>query len=283
VSSIPGWKAVAALFLALALSVPAACSDAVAPANGPSPTPGATPGPVQLYSYKILNRYPHDRDAFTQGLVFDRGALFEGTGLNGRSSLRRVDLESGKVLQAHQLSPDYFGEGITVFRDRIIQLTWQSRLGFVYNRDSFQALRTFNYSTEGWGLTHDGKHLILSDGTDTLFFLDPETFAVVRQVRVRDNGAPVTRLNELEYAGGRVYANVWQTDRVAIIDPADGRLSGWIDLSGLLRAEDRVKPVDVLNGIASRGESGRLFVTGKLWPWLFEIEAGSGEEIKNQR
>ena len=227
---------------------------------------------IPLYSYSIVNTYPHDRDAFTEGLVFDDGFLYEGTGLLGRSTLRRVELETGDVLQIRELPAEFFGEGITIYGDRIIQLTWQSHVGFVYDKDSFELLQEFDYPTEGWGITHDGTQLIMSDGTSTLHCLDPQTFEEIGQLAVSDNNGPVTRLNELEYVQGEVYANVWQTDRIARISPETGEVVGWVDLEGLLTAEDRSQPVDVLNGIAYDAEANRLFVTGKLWPKLFEIE-----------
>jgi glutaminyl-peptide cyclotransferase len=236
---------------------------------GPSPTAIAEP-PVMTYT--VINTYPHDPSAFTQGLVFTDGVLYEGTGLYGQSSLRRVALETGAVLQSCALSAQLFGEGIAIYGNRIIQLTWQSHIGLVYDKTSFELLRTFSYPTEGWGLTHDGARLIMSDGTATLHFLDPETFAEVGQVEVYDVDGPVRRLNELEYIGDEIYANIWQTDRVVRIDPQTGQVLGWVDLSGLLSPEDRQQPVDVLNGIAYDPASDRLFVTGKLWPKLFEIE-----------
>ena len=231
-----------------------------------------SPQPVPVYTYMILNTYTHDRDALTQGLVLENGVLYEGTGLYGKSSLRKVDLETGKVLQVHRLPSAYFGEGITIFGDTIIQLTWQSKRGFVYDKNSFEVLREFTYKTEGWGITNDGKRLIMSDGTSTLYFLDADTFIVIGQVQVYDSNVPVANLNELEYIRGQVYANVWHTDSIAIIDPDSGRVTGWIDLSGLLPPQTDGMPVDVLNGIAYDTEAGRLFVTGKLWPSLFEIE-----------
>jgi glutamine cyclotransferase len=227
---------------------------------------------VPLYSYELVNTYPHDPAAFTQGLSYQDGVLYEGTGLNGQSSLRRVELETGAVLQRVDLPPQYFGEGITVFSDTIVQLTWRSQLGFVYDKASFTRLGEFVYPTEGWGITNDGARLIMSDGSATLYFLDPASFERIGQVEVADSNGPVLRLNELEYVEGEVFANVWQTERVARIDPQTGRVTGWIDLAGLLGPEDRVQPVDVLNGIAYDAASKRLFVTGKLWPKLFEIE-----------
>jgi glutamine cyclotransferase len=227
---------------------------------------------IPVYTHTVVHAYPHDPDAFTQGLIFETGVLYEGTGLWGRSSLRKVDLETGSVLQIYELPDQYFGEGVTVYGDRIVQLTWRSHVGFVYDKDSFTLLQTFDYPTEGWGITHDGERLIMSDGTSTLYFLDPETFDTIDQVEVYDNDGPVVRLNELEYVQGEVYANVWQTDRIARIDPHTGRVVGWINLEGLLSQEDLSQPVDVLNGIAYDVGSDRLFVTGKLWPKLFEIE-----------
>jgi len=228
---------------------------------------------IPIYSYNIVNTYPHDRDAFTQGLVFENGVLYEGTGrLYGQSSLRRVELETGDILQIHELSDQFFGEGITIYGNRIVQLTWQSHIGFVYDKNSFELLQDFSYATEGWGITHDGTRLIMSDGTSTLHFLDPQTFEEIGDVEVFDDDGPVYRLNELEYIQGEIYANVWQTDLVARIAPETGRVVGWIDLEGLLSAEDRSEPVVVLNGIAYDADNDRLFVTGKLWPKLFEIE-----------
>jgi len=227
---------------------------------------------IPVYTYNITNTYPHDRDAFTQGLVFEDGVLYDGTGLYGQSTLRRVELETGAILQIRELPDQFFGEGITIYGDKIIQLTWQSNVGFVYDKNSFELLQQFNYSTEGWGITHDETCLIMSDGTSTLHFLDPQTFEEISQLEVFANDDPVTRLNELEYVQGEIYANVWQTDRIARISPATGRVVGWIDLEGILTAEDLSEPVDVLNGIAYDADTDRLFVTGKLWPKLFEID-----------
>jgi glutamine cyclotransferase len=205
-------------------------------------------------------------------LVFEDGTLYEGTGLRGRSTLRRVELETGDILQILKLPAQFFGEGVTIYGDKIIQLTWKSHVGFVYDKDSFELLQKFDYPTEGWGITHDGKRFIMSDGTSTLHFLDPVTLEEIGRVEVYENGDPVTRLNELEYVQGEIYANVWQTDRIARISPQTGQVIGWIELTGLLSAKDRSEPVDVLNGIAYDAKNDRLFVTGKLWPRLFEIE-----------
>lgn len=231
-----------------------------------------TPRTTPLYTYRVVNTYPHDRHAFTQGLVFDAGYVYEGTGLHGRSSVRQVELTTGRVVQMHHLDSQWFGEGITIMGDRLFQLTWKARRGFVYDKRTLQRLREFTYSTEGWGITHDGSRLILSDGTATLYFLDPDTFADVGRIRVYDHRGPVDRLNELEYIRGEVYANIWQSDRIARIDPRSGRVTGWINLTGLLPRHDRSQHVDVLNGIAYDATQERIFVTGKLWPKLFEIE-----------
>jgi len=225
-----------------------------------------------IYGYRIVNRYPHDPNGFTQGLVFVDGFLFEGTGLRGRSSLRKVDLATGTILQSRNLPARFFGEGVTVYHNKVIQLTWRANLGFVYDKDTFQLLETFHYPTEGWGLTHDGKHLIMSDGTSILYFLHPETYKEMGRIEVRDLKGSVSHLNELEYIKGEIYANVWETDRIARISPQTGEVLGWIDLEGLLRPEDRNRRIDVLNGIAYDAKNNRLFVTGKLWPKLFEID-----------
>jgi len=228
--------------------------------------------PIPVYSYEIVNVYPHDRNAFTQGLVFEDGILYEGTGQRGQSTLRKVALETGAVLQLHALPAQFFGEGVTVYGDKIFQLTWQSNVGFVYDKHSFQLLQQFHYPTEGWGITHDGERLIMSDGTSTLYFLDPETLKEIGRIQVYDRDGLVVRLNELEYVQGEIYANVWQTDRIAKIDPHTGQVIAWIELEGLLGPEDLSQPVDVLNGIAYNPQNQRLLVTGKKWPKLFEIE-----------
>jgi glutaminyl-peptide cyclotransferase len=241
------------------------------PGNPPPTSPPATAVAATRYTYEILNRYPHDPAAFTQGLIYLDGVLYEGTGLNGRSSIRRVELESGQVLQQRDLPAEYFGEGIVAWGDRLYQLTWQSQIGFIYDLESFELLGEFRYPGEGWGLTHNGKQLIMSDGSAVLRFWDPETLAENGRLPVYDENGPVVRLNELEYVNGEIWANVWQTDRIARIDPQTGRVTGWIDLSGLLDPAGLNQPVDVLNGIAYDAAQDRLFVTGKLWPELFEI------------
>jgi len=233
---------------------------AQAPAGGALPT----------YRYTIAATYPHDPNAFTQGLQYLDGFLYEGTGLNGRSSIRKVTLETGAVLQKRDTPAEHFGEGVTVWKSTLIQLTWQSGLAFTYDLATFAPLRAFKYRGEGWGLTHDGTNLVMSDGTSDLRFLAPETFVERRRVRVTAAGKPVASLNELEFVKGEIFANVWQTDRIARIDPRSGNVTGWIDLSGLLPQKDRT-PDGVLNGIAYDAARDRLFVTGKLWPKLFEI------------
>jgi glutamine cyclotransferase len=223
-------------------------------------------------TYKIVHTYPHDRQAFTQGLLYKDGHLYESTGLPGRSSLRMVDLATGRVLQSVPVPSPHFAEGLASWGSTLVQLTWQSHVAFVYDRFSFRLLRTLPFEGEGWGLTADGKSLILSDGTATLKFLDPATLRVVRTVDVKDGDMPVPQLNELEYIHGQVYANVWHTDRIARIAPATGKVLGWIDLGGLLLAGQVTDPEGVLNGIAYDAAHNRLFVTGKLWPSLFEIK-----------
>ena len=223
-------------------------------------------------TYRIVHAYPHDRRAFTQGLIFIDGHLYESTGLEGRSSLRMVDLATGRVLQSVPVPAQYFAEGLTNWGSTLIQLTWQSHIAFVYDRFSFRLLRTLPFEGEGWGLTQDGRDLILSDGSASLKFLDPATLHVVRQIQVTDHGAPVTQLNELEYVRGEIYSNVWHSNRIARISPQTGKVLGWIDLTGILPANERTDPEAVLNGIAYDAAHDRLFVTGKLWPELFEIK-----------
>jgi glutamine cyclotransferase len=236
---------------------------------------------IPVYTYQVLNTYPHDQTAFTEGLVFEDGVLYEGTGLNGYSNLRRVELETGKVLQIRKLPNQYFGEGIAIYKNKIIQLTWKSNLGLVYDKSNFELLQEFNYPTEGWGITYDGNYLIMSDGTSTLHFLDPETFEEISQIEVYENDILVTKINELEYVQGEIFANIWLTERIARINPLTGQVSGWIDLKGILSPEDYSEKVDVLNGIAYDTKNDRLFVTGKFWPKLFEIELIKDESNKN--
>ena len=259
-----------AALLVIVMTVAAVVRVAPAAAGSQSPLRDGAAAPVS--GYRVVRSYPHDKDAYTQGLEFAGGGLFESTGLNGRSSIRRVQLETGKVLQRRDVSREHFGEGITIWGGRLIELTWQSNVAFVYDRDSFQPRGSFKYTGEGWGLTHNDTSLIMSDGTAELRFLEPATFKEQRRVRVTDAGRAVQSLNELEYVNGQVFANIWTTDRLARIDPQTGRVLGWVDLSGLVPASVRVNGDAVLNGIAYDASGDRLFVTGKLWPTLFEIK-----------
>ena len=239
---------------------------------------GAVPAEMSAaLTYEVVQAYPHDPQAFTQGLIYENGILYESTGLYGRSSLRQVDLETGEVLQQADLPEAYFAEGLTDWDDTLVQLTWREQVGFVYNQDDFTQIGTFDYPTEGWGLTQDGDRLIMSDGSSTLFFLDPETYAVTETVSVTDQGQEIVNINELEWVRGEIFANIWQTDDIIRIDPETGEVLGWIDLSGLLPEDERTAETDVLNGIAFDPESNRLFVTGKLWPKLYEIRLVNGE------
>jgi glutaminyl-peptide cyclotransferase len=239
-------------------------------AAAPAPFQPRTPPSAPVIKYRVVHVYPHDPQAFTQGLVFLDGYLYEGTGLNGRSTIRKVRLDTGEVLQVQKLESQYFGEGIAVKGDTLYELTWQSEIGFVYDRTTFKRKGTFSYHGEGWGLTHDGQRLIMSDGSAFLRFLDPATQKELSRIEVKDAGMPVGNLNELEYVKGEVLANVWQTQRIARIAPKTGRVTGWIDLEGLMTARE-YQAADVLNGIAYDAAGDRLFVTGKLWPKLFEI------------
>ena len=225
---------------------------------------------TQQYTFSVVKAYPHDQNAFTEGLFFADGYIYESTGLNGFSTLRRVNLDSGQVLQEIALPNEFFGEGITFVNDTIIQLTWQSHIGFVYGKDSLALLGNFSYPTEGWGLTFDGERLIMSDGSSSLFFLDPVTFQRVGQVQVRDGNASVFNLNELEYVNGDVYANVFGQLKIAVINPGTGLVKAWVDLSGL-QGSAGFSGGNVLNGIAYDAKEGRLFVTGKDWAQLYEI------------
>lgn len=244
-------------------------SDAAAIAQ-PSPSAPSSQS-IPVYTYEVVNSWPHDTQAFTQGLVFYQGALYESAGHYGSSTLRKVELRTGKVTQKADVDARYFAEGMTIFEGKIYQLTWMGHKGFIYDLKSFHAAGEFAYEGEGWGLTHDGRALIMSDGTNQLRFLDPQTFKVVRTISVDDHGQPLMNLNELEYIKGEIYANVWKTDRIVRIDPQSGKILGWIELAGLLAPEERPGAEDVLNGIAYDEHDDRLFVTGKRWPKLFEI------------
>lgn len=230
------------------------------------------------FRVRVVNVYPHDRAAFTQGLEFRDGNLYETTGIEGRSSLRRVELDTGRVIDLVPLTEPMFGEGMTLFNKEIFQLTWQSQTGFVYRQEDLQLVRRFSYPGEGWGLTNDGERIYMSDGSDEIRVWDPETLQEQRRIQVRDDGRPVRRLNELEFVRGEILANVWQTERIARISPTDGRVLGWIDASNLLTPEDLSQPIDVLNGIAYDEANDRLFITGKLWPKLFEVQLVEREQ-----
>jgi len=225
-----------------------------------------------IYDYEIINTYDHDVNNFTEGLVMDGGLLYEGTGLYDQSSLLKSELETGDVLRRHDLDPEHFGEGVTVFGDKVFQLTYLSNTGFVYDKESFKLLKTFEYPTQGWGLTDNGEELIMSDGSAALHFLDPETLEETRYITVSDNEGTVGNLNELEYIDGEIYANLFKTSLVAIISPDTGEVTGWINLAGINPDPAALKDPYVLNGIAYRQETGRLLVTGKCWPTIFEIE-----------
>lgn len=224
------------------------------------------------YSYRVVKSYPHERSAFTQGLEYRDGFLYEGTGLVGRSSLRKLDLTTGRVLQSFDVPRPFFGEGITVLNNQIFELTWTTQTGFIYDKSSFRVLKSFNYPGEGWGLANDGKQLYMSDGSSQIRILEPATFKEIRRITVKDGNDQVFELNELEFVRGEIYANVWQTDRIARISPVDGKVLGWIDLSGIIPKSERPETDAVLNGIAYDAASDRLFVTGKLWPKIFEIK-----------
>jgi len=252
------------LVLALALS----CFQCQTGAKGPEP---AANGPVPKYGYQIVNIWPHDSNAFTQGLILMDGKLLESTGEEGRSSLRRVELETGKVLKKVDVPVPYFAEGIAMLNGKVYQLTWQHHIGFIYDAQTFERTGQFNYAGEGWGLTTDGQSLILSDGSTRIRFINPADFTVTKTISVIDGSTPIDQLNELEYVNGEIYANVWHDNRIAVIDPQNGRVKSWIDLNGLMPEGELHDPEAVLNGIAYDQANNKLFVTGKLWPRLFEI------------
>jgi glutamine cyclotransferase len=226
----------------------------------------------KIYSYKVINTYKHDKEAYTQGLLFDNGFLYEATGLKNSSSLRKVNLENGEVIQSYAVPNDIFGEGITLFQNKIIQLSWQDHVGYVYDKQTFKLLQQFNYPTEGWGITTINDTLVMSDGTSTLFYLDPNNFTELKRIEVFDDKGAVSNLNELEYINGEIFANIYTTDRVARIEPSTGKVLAYIDFSKILPESDKFPGIDVLNGIAFDAKNNRIFVTGKRWPKLFEIK-----------
>ena len=271
---------IAVIVLILAVGMPFFAFDklpfSITPGNASSLCGALNLAPIDmtgttLHNIRVINVYPHDPEAYTQGLVFHKGYIYEGTGLQGYSTIRKVELKTGKVVKNHQLPTKYFGEGITIYQNKLIQLTWRSHTGFVYDLQSFRLLGTFSYPTEGWGITCDGKNLIMSDGTAILHFLDTRTFKVVRQIEVRDRGNTVPNINELEYIKGEIYANVWGTGYIVRISPLTGQVLGWIDLRVLYGLVGNAGKIDVLNGIAYDAKGDRLFVTGKYWPSIFEI------------
>ena len=226
--------------------------------------------PVHLV--KVIASFPHDPAAFTQGLVVHGGEFYESTGLNGESSLRRVEIATGRVLQEVKVPEKYFAEGLALVGDELLQLTWQTRIGFVYDRQTFKQKRTFSYKTEGWGIAYDGSsQLVMSDGSDTLSFLDPKTLAVTRTLRVKDAAIPVPNLNELEWIDGEIWANIWMTDRIARVSPRTGQVASWVNLDSVWPVSQRMPPADVMNGIAYDRDTRRLYVTGKKWPRVYQI------------
>ena len=261
-------------FLLAAALVLFACGDSTSVPNPPPPGTPAGVQPVDTFDYRVVNVFPHDAGAWTQGLIFTDSLLVEGTGYYlGPSKLRKVRLETGTVVQQVELQVPYFGEGVTLWGDSIIQLTWRDQVALIYDAATLDEIGRFYYDTEGWGLTNDGTNLIMSDGTSTIYFRDPATFAVRRQISVTESGRPVVNLNELEFIDGRVFANVWLTEFIVIISPQTGDVVGRADLTGLLsETYGRFPVADYLNGIAYDEKNDRLFVTGKLWPRLYEIE-----------
>jgi glutaminyl-peptide cyclotransferase len=244
---------------------------AIGVAFGQLPRRSAAKHPGE-YTFEVVRQFPHDASAFTQGLAYHDGYLYEGTGIEGHSSLRQVRIETGDIIRRVELPPEFFGEGITVLENKVVQITWLSHTGFLYNLSDFHLLRRFSYVGEGWGVATNGRELFLSDGTSEIRVLDPHTFAERRRLRVHDGVTPVVELNELEWVEGELFANVWHTDRIARISPQTGAIVGWVDLAGILSPVYHLGPEAVLNGIAYDAKRKRLFVTGKLWPTIFEIK-----------
>jgi glutamine cyclotransferase len=266
---------------ALGLTLLLGCSNSSEVVNGATPAPSpavkaaatpqtASPAPLNL-TYRVIKSYPHDPKAFIQGLIVRDGVFYESTGLNGKSSLRKVDISTGAVLKKVSVPDKYFAEGLDEMGGKLYQLTWQANVGFIYDKNTFEKVGEFHYDGEGWGLTDDGTDLILSDGTNNIRFLDPKTFEVKRTIAVFDGLTPLKNLNELEYIDGIIYANVWQTNSIVQIDPKDGRIIAWIDMTGILPESERTN-ADVLNGIAYDAAKKKLYITGKLWPKVYEVE-----------
>ena len=268
-------RAVFVLLVALWLCPPAAATDAGGHVEVTRDRILHQTG-IPVFGYKVIRTYPHDTASYTEGLVYLNGAMYEGAGLYGHSMVRKWDLQSGKTLDEVQVDRRYFGEGVTVLGSRIFELTYLGNKGFIYDKDNFKREAEFRYLTQGWGLTHDGSHLIMSDGSSSIQFLDPATLAVTRNIFVTDKVGPVGFLNELEYVEGKLYANVWQTDFIAVIDPGSGNIIGWIDLTGLNPDPKRLVYPLVLNGIAYDTATKHLLVTGKCWPHVYEIELVPG-------
>lgn len=265
----------ARLVLILALSVAALqCTGGASSTPATNSTGNNTPAnaPVAKHGFEIVHAYPHDSGAFTQGLIFVDGKLYEGTGQEGRSSLREVDLQTGRIVRKVDVPEPFFAEGITLLNGKIYQLTWQHQLGFIYNAQTLEKTGQFQYTGQGWGITNDGRSLIMSDGSNRIRFIDPDSFRVTKTIAVTDGRTPINELNELEYVNGEIYANIWHDQRIVTIDPQNGRVTGWIDLTGLLQPGAVTDEEAVLNGIAFDQAGNRLFVTGKLWPQLFEIK-----------
>ena len=258
------------ILLILALSLASLQCNGTSTTNAPAKEPGNAP--VATFGYQVVNIWPHDPRAFTQGLVFLDGKLIESTGQEGFSSLRSVELQTGKVLKKVDIPEPFFAEGAALLNNKIYQLTWQHQRGFIYDAQSLEKIGDFSYGGEGWGLATDGRSLLLSDGSNRIRFIEPDSFRVTKTIAVTDGKTPINELNELEYVNGEIYANIWHDDRIAVIDPENGRVKAWIDLTGLLQPGDVTDPEAVLNGIAFDQAGNRLFVTGKLWPRLFEIK-----------